>query len=455
MTSQERYLVRPGVPSRAKGPSHFQSFLLLLLGAVLVLTLLLGPVLSHRFADQEETGFLGGFSGSVFRSQMLDVPFIDQREKYPTGCESVSAVMALQYFGEEITVEEFIDDYLPLGNAPYLDEEGVLRGSDPREAFLGDPYSESGWGCYAPVIEEALERYCGDRYQVLSLYDVPLDQLCLEYIDRGIPVLLWATANMAPAQEDSTWITDENGEEFTWITPMHCLLLVGYDGDIYYFNDPMEGKSVSYGKEEVESAYAALGSQAVVVLPDSAAEIPVGSGQSTESILMEKLDSLRQTFPDGKYWNTVGADLSGLSQEEICSIVTDEPCCHSENGISFCHEYNGETRYAFSYDTNVQCLAFASMISDFLFGKDAGVEIFYEYDQLAVGDHIRFLSGEHSVIVIEKNDDFIRVVECNRDYESCRIEWDRKISREELLYDSGSYEFLRRIPRENPDTPQK
>ena len=41
--------------------------------------------------------------------QVLDAPFIDQREKYPTGCESVSAVMALQYAGVDITVEEFID----------------------------------------------------------------------------------------------------------------------------------------------------------------------------------------------------------------------------------------------------------------------------------------------------------------------------------------------------------
>lgn len=27
--------------------------------------------------------------------QLLDAPYIDQRDKYPTGCESVTAVMAL------------------------------------------------------------------------------------------------------------------------------------------------------------------------------------------------------------------------------------------------------------------------------------------------------------------------------------------------------------------------
>ena len=45
----------------------------------------------------------------------LEVPYIDQSVKYPTGCESVSAVMLLQYLGYSITVDEFIEKYLELG----------------------------------------------------------------------------------------------------------------------------------------------------------------------------------------------------------------------------------------------------------------------------------------------------------------------------------------------------
>lgn len=96
-------------------------------------------------------------------STLLDAPFIDQRDKYPTGCESVTAVMALQYAGVEVSVEEFIDGYLPQGNAPYTDESGTLVGANPWEEFLGSPYSESGWGCYAPVIAGALEQLLQDR----------------------------------------------------------------------------------------------------------------------------------------------------------------------------------------------------------------------------------------------------------------------------------------------------
>ena len=44
--------------------------------------------------------------------KIIQVPYIDQSVKNPTGCESVSTVMLLQYLGYEITVDEFIENYL-------------------------------------------------------------------------------------------------------------------------------------------------------------------------------------------------------------------------------------------------------------------------------------------------------------------------------------------------------
>ena len=70
--------------------------------------------------------------GMMF-TKALDAPFIDQREKYPTGCESVTAVMALQYAGVDVTVEEFIDGYLPQGEAPH---QGSRRGQPFREGTV-------------------------------------------------------------------------------------------------------------------------------------------------------------------------------------------------------------------------------------------------------------------------------------------------------------------------------
>ncbi len=201
---------------------------------------------------------------------VLDIPCIDQSESWPTGCESVCAVMALRYAGVEITVDEFIDEYLPLGNPPYQDQEGNWIGCDPRQAFPGDPRSEDGWGCYAPVIQSAVKSLLLDReIDSLSVRDLSgqdLNALCKAYIKEGIPVLVWATINMEEPQITNSFFLENTWEEFQWIYPMHCLLLVGWDENGYYFNDPLAGQAVFYEKDAVKQAYTGLGRQALAIV---------------------------------------------------------------------------------------------------------------------------------------------------------------------------------------------
>lgn len=198
---------------------------------------------------------------------LIDVPYLSQLPEFPTGCESVSAVMALQYYGLDITPGDFVDSYLSQGTAPHLGESGVLVGCDPYKAFPGDPRSESGWGCFPPVITTALEQAAGGQFEVRELTGETVEELCRSYVDRGTPVLLWVTINMEPAVEGDTWLLEDSGEPFTWIEPMHCAVLVGRDGGSYYFNDPLAGKGTPYSREAVEAAYQAMGSQAIVLLP--------------------------------------------------------------------------------------------------------------------------------------------------------------------------------------------
>ena len=65
--------------------------------------------------------------------------------------------------------------------------------------------------------------------------------------------------------ESTQFVLEDSGELFTWLYPLHCLLLTGEDGDCYYFNDPLAGKNVAYPKEQVEAAYEGVGMQAVVL----------------------------------------------------------------------------------------------------------------------------------------------------------------------------------------------
>lgn len=134
---------------------------------------------------------------------VIDVPYLDQSVRYPTGCESVSAVMLLRYLGYEMSVDEFIEQYLD--RQEFELREGELYGPDPTKYFCGSPYDEESFGCYAPVITQALKKAIGEMYEVLDLTGTEIKTLQTEYIDKGMPVILWACINMREPITGPQW----------------------------------------------------------------------------------------------------------------------------------------------------------------------------------------------------------------------------------------------------------
>lgn len=191
---------------------------------------------------------------------LTDIPFISQLGTYPTGCESVSATMVLQSLGWTGTVDDFIA-VLPKGPTPCPMPDGSYTGPDPREVFPGDPYSTNGWGCFAPCLMTAIEKIGG--FECFPMQGLPLEEV-KAVIDAGEPVIFWGTINFAPPRPTLKWRTEE-GREVQWISPMHCTLLIGYDENGYYFNDPTGGKGAYYPAAAVEAGYKAQGSEIMIV----------------------------------------------------------------------------------------------------------------------------------------------------------------------------------------------
>lgn len=217
---------------------------------------------AERAAKEAQEAAQKQKQGEVFK---LDVPYMSQEGVLPTGCELISSIMLLRYYGYSITPDNFIENYLTRGELT-LGSDGELHGPHPSEAFIGNPYSSQGYGCYAPVIVKSLKKITGGEMEVKEVGGPSLAELTETYVKNGTPVLVWATIGMRAPTSGTRWILD-NGQKFTWKRSEHCLVLVGYDNECYYFNDPYDSNGVvAYEKSLAESRYNAMGSQAVVML---------------------------------------------------------------------------------------------------------------------------------------------------------------------------------------------
>lgn len=209
----------------------------------------------------------------------LSVPYLDQTKAAPTGCESVSSVMLLNYLGIPMSIREFIDTYLdkgyfrtetgevlpcsvfekPCTQEGLLEDGSRLIGPDPFVEFAGDPYDPDAMGCYEPVIRKALNRVFEEKapqYLAMSESGGNLSELAEFYIGReNMPLLVWCTIDQDEAIIGPRWYL-EDGSRVTWHSREHCVLLTGYDAAHYIIHDPWNNNGiVSVERELFERGY--------------------------------------------------------------------------------------------------------------------------------------------------------------------------------------------------------
>ena len=163
-------------------------------------------------------------------------------------------------------MDEFIENDLEIQD--FREENGEIFGPDPRKYFCGSPYDPDAFGCYAPVIVNALSKvFAGEKkYEAADETGISEKELLEKYIDRGMPVIFWACIDMREPVTGPQWRLRDTGEWFTWISNEHCMLLVGYDDEKYYFNDPHNGNGLTgYARDIVEKRRRAQHMQAVGV----------------------------------------------------------------------------------------------------------------------------------------------------------------------------------------------
>lgn len=214
---------------------------------------------------------------SLPESYMIeDVPQICQLGYYPSGCEVISATMLLQYFGYDITPEQFIDNFLPMGYYDTL-EDGSMEGPDTSSVFIGSPYSGDSLGCYPPVIAYAANQLLSEENEAVVTSGASLDSMIRNHLIEGRPVLIWATMYMWEPFDSYEWTvkdaaeysTYKDGDTCTWIANEHCLVLTGYDKDYYYFNDPnYDVAGIRYAKEIFKLRFSQIGYESMAITGD-------------------------------------------------------------------------------------------------------------------------------------------------------------------------------------------
>lgn len=179
-----------------------------------------------------------------------------QYPELPTGCEMTSLAIALNYFGLSVDKCDLADRYLdkkPVGEADFY------------QFFVGDPRDESSFGCYAPVVVNAANRYLDQAGSEMEAYDYTGSELkdLFPFLDAGVPVIIWATLDLAEGSYTVTWNID--GKDLTWFSPEHCMVLVGYGQKTVWVADPVYGKIRDFPMELFESRYQDLHQQAVIL----------------------------------------------------------------------------------------------------------------------------------------------------------------------------------------------
>ncbi|MDR1422627.1 MAG: C39 family peptidase [Coriobacteriales bacterium] len=196
--------------------------------------------------------------GSAAASHIDGFIALNQSPELATGCEITSLTALLNYYSFGADKCDLADNYL---------DKGPVGTTDPRVAFVGNPRDGSSFGCYAPVIVTTANSYLlaqGSAKRAEDISGTSFSDL-FSYINAGTPVIVWGTRYCEVGYYSVTW--EVSGGSFTWFTPEHCMVLVGYDtsSNLVSVADPLVGAIVSYDRDVFESRYNDLNQQAVII----------------------------------------------------------------------------------------------------------------------------------------------------------------------------------------------
>lgn len=195
-------------------------------------------------------------------------PLVKQNPDYPNGCEVASATMLLNYIGIDISMDEYVNAFLPKNEV--YEKDGVRFGPDPSEFYAGDPSNpKGGWGTFLPVIKNSIYTIFKKMLPLDTVGHVytsedkrPLE----EYVQSGNPVLVWTTTDYNEAKEVYEWFSYDKSKTYTYPKNAHVVVVVGMNNNYYFINDPLKDeKNIKVPREKFNKSYDSMGRQALYI----------------------------------------------------------------------------------------------------------------------------------------------------------------------------------------------
>ncbi len=197
--------------------------------------------------------------------QHLSVPVVMQNPELPHGCEITSLTAVLNYFRFQVTKTDMAQNFLP--KQEFKIKNGKKVGPNPHEAFGGDPADlENGMYVFAEPIVKAAKQVAKEQQIPLQVYNVSgqSKETLLEYVKKGIPVVVWVTLDLSKPRTYGSWIIEGTNTKHDAFVNLHAVVLTGYEDGQVFVMDPLHGY-LSHDEELFFTSYKELGSQAIAI----------------------------------------------------------------------------------------------------------------------------------------------------------------------------------------------
>ncbi|MCR8633574.1 C39 family peptidase [Paenibacillus radicis (ex Xue et al. 2023)] len=197
------------------------------------------------------------------KSAMLDAPVVRQLPELPSGCEVTSLTMMFLFFGIQKDKMELVPemkrDTTPLRRGK---NGAIAYWGNPNTGFVGEVTAAGrGFGIYHGALFELQKQYIP---KAVDLTGQPFEKL-EQQLREGIPSVVWTTIDYRVPEKWNVWDTPIGPIQTTFME--HAVLLVGFDEQNVYVNDPLSGQAkIKIDKGQFLETWEVMGKQALSYL---------------------------------------------------------------------------------------------------------------------------------------------------------------------------------------------